>query len=319
MVANDGQSDNGIVDDNNSSKRRIFSSVSFMDGRDRKKVDMATLVSMNQQLAERGFCISKVRGHPIRCRCLEILSKKDYFCTAVANYQLTIFGLETYKQKTIVMEWLDERCRGEPGDFKIKYRFRIPFLVLNEEEDEDDSCDDYTALREARVCHNAMMDLLARGRCFWTTCIDHYKKGTIPSPRTKNTGQVSNRRRKFLKDYEESLKEHFEELQQEAEPVPTSSIRLGTNETGGTDTKQLQHYHYYLPSTFTLRGCYAKYCFDKRKMRITTNKKGSVFVAPACAGGDEFTVPSWSGYVAYWKVNYPNLKVRKPFRDMSNH
>jgi hypothetical protein len=73
----------------------------------------------------------------------------------------------------------------------------------------------------------------------------------------------------------------------------------------------------YLPSFFTKRNSYAKFCLEKRGVKITTNNKGSISTTPAVEGVEKLT-PSWSAYCTYWNNHYPNLKVRKPTEDICN-
>jgi hypothetical protein len=118
----------------------------------------------------------------------------------------------------------------------------------------------------------------------------------------------------FLKMYESDLDDHFEELKKEAEPIATRYVREMTGETTLRDTQDIL----FLPSYFTVRGCYAKFCLEKRGVRITTTNKGTVKKHPQPAiDGEDATndVPSWQSYCEYWKRHYSDLKVRKPTED----
>ncbi|KAG7344887.1 hypothetical protein IV203_032418 [Nitzschia inconspicua] len=126
---------------------------------------------------------------------------------------------------------------------------------------------------------------------------------------------MSNKKRKFLEDFEETLEEHFEELQREAEPIATRYVREVTGEATLRDGEDGL---IYLPPFFTVRKCYAQYCYQKRGVIITTSNKGNVRAAPAVDGEELNSFPSWKGYWTYWRDHYPNLKVRKPTRDICN-
>ncbi|KAG7358348.1 hypothetical protein IV203_014936 [Nitzschia inconspicua] len=290
----------------------LFSAIKYMDENDRKNPDISILVSMNRHLAERGFCVSKHKGTPIRCRCLEVLSQEDYYCTAVANYQMTVMSLEKYKQQRIVVEWLRHH-RRHPSD-KSKYTFRMPFYVAK------DDARAYQDLREAFICHNAMLDIFARGYGFWKKCVQHHEMGLFPTH--GNCGETPNNKKRFMEDHKKHLEKHFAELLREAEPIATRYVR---ELTGETTLRDAEDDLVYLPPTFTVRGCYAKFCHDEKGVIVTANNKGTVSVARAdsCDGSEEevvdIKVPSLTSYCNYWKCCHPNLKVRKPTEDICNY
>ena len=159
-----------------------------------------------------------------------------------------------------------------------------------------------------------MQALLGKGRDWWKSCTDHNKNMTLPNH--KLTGRPSNKRRRFLQDFEEQLTEHFEELKREAEPIATRYVREITGETSlRDDNDELL----FLPPYLTVRGCYAKFCFEKRGVKISTTNKGAVKKSPAKTGDDVQSVPAWSAYCTYWKDRYPTLKVRKPTEDICSY
>ncbi|KAG7353955.1 hypothetical protein IV203_003311 [Nitzschia inconspicua] len=111
-----------------------------------------------------------------------------------------------------------------------------------------------------------------------------------------------------MKDHEPSLKKHFAELVREAEPIATRYVRELTGETALRDGEDDL---VYLPPTFSVRGCYAKFCHDEKGMIVTTNNKGTVSVAPAASAGSseeevvDVAVPSLTSYCNYWKAAIP--------------
>jgi hypothetical protein len=157
--------------------------------------------------------------------------------------------LESGRTKKIVIEW---RCSSG--------RIFIPFILSPNDDPED-----YNELKDLAICHNS------KRKTFWKSCVDHNSARTIPCHKLKR--KTSNKKRKFLEDYEESLNEHFDELVKEAEPIATRYVREVTGETTLRDSKDDL---VYLPSFFTVCNCYAKYCLEKRSLRITTNNKGNV-------------------------------------------
>jgi hypothetical protein len=73
-----------------------------------------------------------------------------------------------------------------------------------------------------------------------------------------------------------------------------------------------------LPSYLTVLGYYAKFCFEKRGMKVTTTNKGAVKTIPAVAGVER-SIPSWRSYCMYWKSHHPNMRVRNPTEDICSY
>jgi hypothetical protein len=152
-------------------------------------------------------------------------------------------------QKTTVIEWL----RYAPLVAKSR-ELRIPFILGS-----DNVPEIFGELRDAKICSHALMSLLGKGFRWWKNCLDHNDNMTRPMHT-----------------------DHFEQLKKEAEPIATRSVRETTGETTLRDTKDFL----FLPSYFTVRGCYAKFCLDKRGVRISTTNKGTVKKTPAIDGED---------------------------------
>ncbi|KAG7361881.1 hypothetical protein IV203_025547 [Nitzschia inconspicua] len=279
-------------------RSHVFSAPTFMKGK--KKNQLEPFIELNHKLVERGCCVSKSTCKGMTCHCLQILSD-EVFSTAVAEYQVMFHTKKQVEQKKVVIEWLRN------GSDKMK-SFRIPFIV------EPYLDYDYDPLRKASVCLNALMDILAKGRDFWMTCVRHHKEGTYPEH--KNVCRMSNKKRQFLQTYEKELDEHFEELKREAEPIATRYVREVTGESTLRDGEDNM---LYLPPFMTMRRCYGNFCLDKRGMRVITTNNGNTSFVPATPNGETKRVPSWSGYCTYWKDNYRNLRIRKPTEDICNY
>jgi hypothetical protein len=87
-----------------------------------------------------------------------------------------------------------------------------------------------------------------------------------------------------------------------------------TGKTSLRDTEDVQ----YLPSYFSVRGCYAKFCFEKRGIKITTNSKGRITKIPVDPENVR-DVPAWSTYQSFWRDRYSTLKVREPTEDICSY
>jgi hypothetical protein len=69
----------------------------------------------------------------------------------------------------------------------------------------------------------------------------------------------SNRKRGFQEAFDKNLEEHFECLKKEAEPIATRYVR---ETTGETTLRDKDDYLLFLPSYYSVRSCYAKFCLE---------------------------------------------------------
>ena len=222
---------------------------------------MESMINRNKSLAARPTCFDFTRKRACKCRCLEVMVDREDYCQAIAEYQIMFSRLHWAEQKKTVIEWM----RVMPdGASKISYR--IPFIL-----DASHSPEDFLELRKATICANSLMNLLNKGYDWWKTCMDHYKNMTMPSHRL--CGRISNNKRKFLSEFEEDLISHFEELKKEAEPIATRYVREATGESTLRDANDKL---VFLPSYLTVRGCYARFCWEKRGIKISTTNNGTV-------------------------------------------
>ena len=264
-------------------------------------------VVLNESLGSKLFCWDSNHKKDLSCSCLRILHGRRDYCQAVGEFQVMFDSLSFTEKKKVVIEWMRNLPDDDGGNTIQEYR--IPYILHANADLEQ-----YQDLRNKRICVTAMRALLGKGRDWWKSCVDHHKSMTLPNH--KLTGKISNKKRKFLGDFQEQLEEHFEELQREAEPIATRYVREVTGETSLRDD---QDDLLFLPPYLTVRGCYAKFCFEKRGVKITTTNKGNVKKAAAAGEGEPKSVPSWQAYVKYWKEKHPLLKVRKPTEDICSY
>lgn len=264
------------------------------------------LTQRNLDLGSRISCFNKNARTQQKCNCLGVLKDNIRYCQAVAEWQLMFHRDNFTESKKVVIEWM--RNHPNQGDQK---RFRIPFIL---QPDEDPLF--YAVLRKSLVCSNAMMDLLDRSYNWWRSCAHHHRTMTIPGH--ASVGRVANNKRKFLELYQDDLQAHFQEIKAEAEPIATRTVR---DATGTTTVRDADEEVLYLPPYISKRGCYAKFCLEKRGVLITTTNKGAIKKAPQNAAdhGDDAalnSVPCWTAYRKFWSDRYPKLKVRKPTEDI---
>lgn len=281
----------------------VVSPYGFFKGKEKKTDEelVKLLTKFNfDVLASKDFCNDKFKGGKLKCNCLSILAEGEdnIFCQAVAEYQLVFGRQKGEEQKRLVIEWMR-------SNLNVRHkRYRIPFITSS-----DDDPEDYIPLKEATACPSAIMELLGKGRRWWNTCKEHADRNTLPSHKSK--GKISNNKRKFNTGYAQALKDHFELLKKEAEPVATGWVR---EKTGETTLRDANDEVLYLPPSMTKRGCYAKFCLERGVLIKTTNK-GNPKQTPI-DGVTSLPCPSWTAYRSFWDKHYKLLKVRRPVEDI---
>jgi hypothetical protein len=266
------------------------------------------------------------------CSCLKVLQESPRFVEAVAEYQVYFGGLNRRQKQMIVIEWIrysqhyGQTTVQEQDQFPQRTNssllFPIPFVLSEEEDhDNDSTTTDYSNLRVAKICRDALMDLLGVGKDWWFTCIKHGLNNTVPNFKLK--GRKANNKRRWDEMYFDSLVEHFEELRKEAGPIATRFVREKTGETTTRDDNEKLEC---LTPDFSKRQCYYKYC-RSRGVKVSANNKGNLNVErppidDAGEGGESsssLSIPSWGAYQAFWKKEYPNLRVSRPVEDICSY
>jgi hypothetical protein len=224
-------------------------------------------VEYNQRLASRPTCPNR------KCSCLSVLNMdmddektKEVggidpllYHRAVAYYQIYFGRLSTEEQKRIVIGWMrDGRFEGY---HKFPSKFSIPFILHHIPYDQYALFD---RLHKSVLCASSILDLLGRGKLWWTSCRDHARNDTTPQHALR--GQTSNAKRKFDETFGSSLKEHFHTT---------------------------QHY------TWSRRKRYAHYG-TTRGWTVLTDKNGN-FTKRPIPNQQQLPIPSWGGYSNFYK------------------
>jgi hypothetical protein len=202
-------------------KRRATPFDLFRQG-ERKTIDdddvVDEFIMYNETLASKPYCLHRVLQYSKKeknCQCLHVLGESVFFCEAVGQYQLFFSKLKRSQQQIMLM-------------------FPIPFIVS------DDDCTEIghlDKLRKAKICRDALMDILGLGKLYWSTCVQHAMNNTIPAYKLK--GKKTYRKLRWDAMYFDSLVEHFEELRKEAGPrIATRFVREKTGETTTRDDNE---------------------------------------------------------------------------------
>jgi hypothetical protein len=221
-------------------------------------------VAYNEKLSL-SKCVHRVQPRRLgqskekQCTCLHVLQQESspQFCEAIAEYQVYFGGSNRRQKQMIVIEWIrcsqlynqDEGRFSQAGNSSLL--FPIPFIVG---EDEGDCSTAFNNLKAAKICRDALMDLLGvAGKEWWLTCIKHGLNNTVPDFKLK--GRKPNNKRRWDEMYFDSLVEDFEELRKEAIPKATRFVREKTGETTTRDAKDKVEC---IASDLSERQCYAK-------------------------------------------------------------
>jgi hypothetical protein len=204
----------------------------------------------NEDLASNPYCLHRVLQYSKKekkCQCLHVLGESVFFCEAVGQYQLFFSKLKRSQQQIMLVHSMQSSLLLNDTLFAHKQSsilFPIPFILSEDDCTESGHFGD--KLRKAKICRDALMDLLGLGKGYWLTCLQHAKNNTIPDYKLK--GKKTNRKRQWDAMYYESLVEHFEELRKEAGPIATRFVREKTVRPQQEVTMNLQSsYHQHSP------------------------------------------------------------------------
>jgi hypothetical protein len=278
-------------------------------------------ICYNDRLASSPHCIHRVQSSGMKkeknCCCLHVLNESPSYCEVIAQYQMYFGQLKRADQQRIFVDWIRNSLFHFNGHQQYHRRhahlsFGIPFLLS-----EDDNAlnggngGQYDRLRDAKICRDALMDILGLGKLFWETCLRHVRCNTLPEYKAK--GRKSNIKERWNAVFFDSLVQHFEELRKEAGPIATRFVRERTGETTTRDDNEDAEY---LTPDFSKRQCYYQYCLS-RGVRVTANNKG--LMLKENVGDTSLPVPSWGSYHSFWKREYPNLRVSRPVEDICSY
>jgi hypothetical protein len=278
---------------------------------------LGDFILYNEGIAAKANCLHRaqcLRVKVKKCSCLHVLRNAPLYTEAVAQYQLFFGRLKRQEQQRIFVENIRSSLFHFNGHHLYHRRhaylsFSIPFILS---EDETATEGEFDSLRDAKICRDALMDILGLGKMFWETCVRHVRCNTVPEYKlAKGSETTSNRKHQWDELYFDSLVVHFEELRKEAGPIATRFVRERTGETTTRDNNEVAEY---LAPDFSKRQCYYKYC-QTRGARVTSNNKGS-FIVEDIEGVPRLPIPSWTSYRSFWAKEYPNLRVSRPVEDI---
>ena len=288
---------------------------------DRKARRVATddyLVAMGveyllDQASRHENCLDLSKRTPKSCNCLQRFSIADYdYCTAVAKYMVLFAKKEKFDQQLTVIEWMRYASKSS-----VQCRFIVPDLrspsdVAGLVHNPNGAALAFVQVQ--KVCDYALMTILGYGLRFWRTVQKHAEDGT--APKHGLTDQPSNN--SISEEAHMSLHLFFAEIKLHSEPTPMRFIREKTGMLTERDKDDVD----LLPTYFTKRSLYRRYCFEQgwNSTTTSTGSPNKSTLRKDVEWGEEQPrdTVSWRSFLRFWAKHYPLLRVGKPSEDICN-
>ena len=259
-------------------------------------------------------CVDFISGHKSKrtCQCLSILRDSAARQAAVAKYMASFGAKRVQERHSIVMEWQ----RYTSGAANSDRCFFLPFLTDDDDDeypqgDNDDNPLD--ALKDWMVCRDAISLLLDYHKVKWKTCRDAVVNNKLPEH--GNKGKVLGRAKRFAEEVKEDLDLFFQEMKQFSTPTATRVVR----EECGTGLRDGEENVFELPTSWSKRGLYARFCFE-RGYTIGCNARGNITKTERSDQqwniADKKTICSWHAFLKFWERNYPMIRLASPSADI---
>ena len=257
------------------------------------------------------------KGEHRDCRCLNSLEGDAEKQRAVAKYMVAFVAKPRQERHTIIMEWLRYTTTT-----KEKACFFIPFVADDnnkngdEEEEEETDNDGENMLHELKnymVCKDAISILLDYGRCKWKTCAKAVKNNSLPVH--GNIGKVSNNAKKFEREVKDDLHAFFHDMNQFATPKATRFVR----ETTGSGLRDGEENVLELPTCWSKRALYARFCFERGYVISSTATgiiKKEKRTDEQWDPQNEKTICSWTRFLSFWRLHYPLIRIAMASHDI---
>ena len=235
------------------------------------------------------------------CNCCAIL-KNDIVRDSVALYALSFGKMERDDRIKQLRMWY--RYANVEDITSSVQKYLLPFDISSE-----DFPDEVDAMK---ICSTALMDILGFGRIVWKEVAVAHKQGKSISSHGLR-GKKSN---SLPEDHDEiivSLHDHFSILKNYGEVEATRFVREKTGEVTQRDGDENT---LYLPTSMGKRLCYRRWCADRGWLVNAKHNSATSLERMADFEGETKRCLTWAAYHAFWKKNYPGLKVRNPSEDI---
>ena len=194
--------------------------------------------------------------------------------------------------------------------------FFIPFISDDDDDEtqgEAGDNDPLHPLKEWRVCKNAISVLLDYGIWKWQTCQEAILQNKLPTHSKK--GKVLGKAKRFADHVKDDLHSFFQHIKQFGAPKATRFVREET----GTGLRDGEDDLVELPTSWSKRAMYARFCFERGYV-ITTNARGSAIKTERSDANwrveDQKMICSWWAFLVFWDTNYPKIRLGSPSADI---
>ena len=193
--------------------------------------------------------------------------------------------------------------------------FFIPFISDDDDKTQGEASDNdpLHPLKEWRVCKNAISVLLDYGIRKWQTCQEAILQNKLPTH--GNKGKVLGKAKRFADHVKDDLHSFFQHIKQFGAPKATRFVREET----GTGLRDGEDDLVELPTSWSKRAMYARFCFERGYV-ITTNARGSAIKTERSDANwrveDQKMICSWWAFLVFWDTNYPKIRLGSPSADI---
>lgn len=258
-------------------------------------------------------CVDLSKRTQKHCNCLQRFALLDYdYCEAVSKYIVMFAKKEKFEQQLTVIEWM----RYAPASDGPR-RFIVPDLRSISEVfslAQHPHAAAHASIQLEKICDFALMTILGYGLRFWRTVQRHAADGTAPIHGLTN--QPSNN--SMSEETQMNLHLFFAEIRMHAEPTAMRFVREKTGLMTERDKEEVD----LLPTYFTKRSLYKRYCFEQgwntRTSSTGTPEKQTRREDSVWSSGTPQVIVSWRTFLRFWEHNYPLLRVGKPSEDICN-
>ena len=247
-----------------------------------------------KDIVQEESCRDIGRHRNIQCKCLHSLREggvDEGRVQFVASFLFAFGQMDHSTQMMKVTDW----CRyAKVGD---KLAFILPEIRPKEVAVTNET---------VYVCSHAIKRLINFGRRKWKVANDHALNG-----HKYVNQQKGNMNACVSLETMEALRSFFEEMKEMAAPRATRIVR---EEVGiGLRDEEIELLE--LPSSFTKRSLYYRFCHSRGWMIKLANARGKLNKTPI-PGEAAKDIPSWTSFWRLWKSEYPKLVVCKPREDV---
>jgi hypothetical protein len=266
---------------------------------------------------------SKYRNTASNCNCLHALRPKvdgeeSPALYMVARWACYVASLDNGTRTSLEIEWIKHAnfWSNEHTAMLDKRRgYLLQVMAIDPSFVEGLPVLDEAGIQPFRGCKWALMLVLGIGESRWAKSTKHSRSNTFPVHGLK--GKLGNKNAKKMARIDSDLKDFFEELIDEAEVPATRLVR----ELTGMGLRAGEEEKIELPTHMTKRGLYKQFCWQ-RGWNLVSDAKGNYTKTPRpydtefLDGSERQEVNAWSTFENYWKIKYPNLKIRASSEDI---